>query len=215
MPEPHGAALTAARAAALREVLSGHPDVVVLVDEYASYLADVPYRDALGAGRSRWLVVRSLNKPVAPDLRVAVAAGDPATLERMRREQWLSDGWVSSYLQQMAAAALGAPRARAAMARAGKAYSERRTALLAALRSRGIAAHGASGLVVWVPVHDEAEVVTGLASRGVYVRAGARYRLRSPPGVRIATSALPVSRAERLAADLASVLRPPSRAQAP
>ena len=212
---PTGAAFTAARAAALREILAAHPAVVVLVDDYASLLADVPYHDCLGRGRERWLVVRSFNKPVAPDLRVAVAAGDAATLERMRREHWLSDGWVSSFLQRVALGTLADRRAQATIVRARRVYAERRAALLAALRARGIAAHGRSGLVVWVPVHDEAAVVAGLAARGACVRAGARYRLQSPPAVRIATAALPLERAERLADDLAAVLRPGTRARTP
>ena len=212
---PTGAAMSVPRAAALREVLAARPEVAVLIDDYASLVADVPYRDCAGPGRPRWLVVRSFNKPVAPDLRVAVAAGDAGTLERMRREQWLSDGWVSGYLQQMAAAAMSDARARAAIARAARAYAERRRALIAALRTRGVAAHGASGLVAWVPVHDEAEVVSGLASRGVYARAGARYRLRSGPAVRIATCTLPLDRVQGLADHLAAVLRPSSRTRAP
>jgi DNA-binding transcriptional MocR family regulator len=212
---PTGAAFSAGRAAALREILAAHPAVAVLVDDYASLLADAPYHDCLGRGRQRWLVVRSFNKPVAPDLRVAVAAGDAVTLERMRREQWLTDGWVSGFLQRVALATLVDRRARAAITRAGKTYAERRTALLAALRERGIAARGRSGLVVWVPVHDEAEVVAGLAARSVCVRAGARYRLQSPPAVRIATATLPAERAERLADDLAAVLRPGTRARTP
>jgi len=212
---PTGAALGAARAAALREVLADHPAVAVLVDDYASLIAGAPYHDCVGRGRSRWLVVRSFNKPVAPDLRVAVAAGDAATLEQMRREQWLAEGWVSGFLQRVAAGALKDRRSQAAIARARRTYDERRAALLDALRERGIAARGATGLVVWVPVHDEAEVVAGLAARGACVRAGARYRLRSPPAVRIATATLPVERAERLADDLVAVLRPGAGGRTP
>src|SRR5256885_9771194 len=103
---PTGAALTRARAAALRTVLAAHPDVAVLLDDYCSLLADAPYQDCLGRDRARFLIVRSFNKTIAPDLRVAVAAADPETCDRLRREQWLADGWISGYLQRVAAASL-------------------------------------------------------------------------------------------------------------
>lgn len=69
--------------------------------------------------------------------------------------------------------------------------------------------------MVWVPVPDEAEAVAGLSARGFCVRAGARYRLQSPPAVRIATAILPVEQAPRLADALAAVLRPGAAARAP
>jgi DNA-binding transcriptional MocR family regulator len=212
---PTGAAFGVRRAAALRAVLARFPEVAVLVDDYASLLADAPYRDCVGRARERWLVVRSFNKAMGPDLRVAIAAGDPATVERMRREQWLSDGWVSGCLQQVAATALSDRRARATIGRARVCYAERRVALLEALRRRGIAARGQSGLVVWVPVDDEGSVVSALAARGVWVRGGARYRLRSPPGVRLCVSMLDPARAERLADDVAAALHPAGRGPTP
>jgi DNA-binding transcriptional MocR family regulator len=204
---PTGAALGKGRAAELRAVLIGHPEAAVLVDDYASLLADVPYFDIV-KGRSRWLVVRSFNKPVAPDLRVAVAAADAETADRLRREQWLSDGWISGYLQRAAAAALASRSAQSLMARARKTYSSRRTMLLRALAARGVEARGASGLNVWVPVADEAEAARGLLERGWCVRAGARYRLRSAPAIRITIARLMPEQSDRLADDVRAVLGP-------
>lgn len=199
LQSPSGAALTRGRALALREVLDGHPDVAVLLDDYASLLATVPYQDCLGPGRRRWLVVRHLNKAVAPDLRVAVAAADAETVDRLTREQWLSDGWVSGYLQRAAAGALASKRVRATVDRARETYAARRSALLEALQARGVEARGVTGLNVWVPVADEAAAVAGLAQLGYWVRPGARYRLRSAPAVRITVAQLPVARVEALA----------------
>ncbi|NUS14075.1 MAG: GntR family transcriptional regulator, partial [Streptomyces sp.] len=71
---------------------------------------------------------------------------------------------------------------------------------------RGIAAHGRSGLNVWVPVRDESAVVNGLRSRGWWVAAGARFRVASGPGVRITTADLEVADAPRLASDFAAAL---------
>jgi DNA-binding transcriptional MocR family regulator len=203
---PTGAALTRVRAAELRKVLAGHPGVAVLLDDYASLLSDLPYHDCLGKGRSRWLVVRSFNKPISPDLRVGVAAADPETADRLRREVWLADGWVSGYLQRAAAAALSSRSVQALLARSRQTYARRRTALLEALAERGIEARGATGLNVWVPVADEALAVRGLLERGWCVRAGARYRLRSAPAIRITTAQLLPAQTERLADGLLGVL---------
>jgi DNA-binding transcriptional MocR family regulator len=205
---PTGAAFSRARAAELRGVLAGHPDVAVFVDDYASLLTDAPYFDCFGKDRARWLVVRSLNKPVAPDMRVAVAAADAETADRLRREQWLADGWISAYLQRAAAAALGSRPVQALMARARRTYSARRSALLESLAERGIEARGASGLNVWVPVADEAAAVSGLLERGWCVRPGARYRLRSASAIRITVAMLPPEQAERLADDVRGVMGP-------
>src|SRR5438105_3531765 len=127
---PTGSALTRTRAIALRAVLAEHPGVAVLVDDYGSLLADTPYHDCSGKGRARFLVVRSFNKTIAPDLRVAVAAADAETSDRLHREQWLSDGWVSGYLQRAAAAALASRSVQSTLARARKTYSARREALV-------------------------------------------------------------------------------------
>jgi DNA-binding transcriptional MocR family regulator len=205
---PTGAALTRARAGELRAVLAAHPDVAVLVDDYNSLITNAPYFDFMGRDRARWLVVRSFNKPLAPDLRVAVAAADAETADRLRREQWLADGWISGYLQRAAAAALASRAAQSIMARARKTYDERRSALLHSLAERGIEARGATGLNVWVPVADEAAAVRGLLERGWCVRAGARYRLLSGPAIRITTARLVPEQSRRLADDMLGVLGP-------
>jgi DNA-binding transcriptional MocR family regulator len=215
LQSPTGAALTRGRAAALREVLAEHPGVMVLLDDFASLLSDVPYHDCLGKHRERWLVVRSFNKAIAPDLRVAVAAADADTSDRLAREQWLADGWVSIYLQRVAAAALASRSVSALLRRARQVYALRRSSLIEALARRGIAAHGTTGLNVWVPVPDEAATVRGLLGRGWCVRAGARYRMRSAPAIRITVAELSPDRAEQLADALRSVLSAPAGGRAP
>jgi DNA-binding transcriptional MocR family regulator len=153
-------------------------------------------------------LVRSFNKSIAPDLRVGVAAADAETSDRLAREQWLADGWVSIYLQRMAAATLASRSVESILRRARQAYALRRSSLVQALARRGIPAQGTTGLNVWVPVADEAAAVRGLLERGWCVRAGARYRLRSEPAIRITIAELLPDRAERLADDLRSVLEP-------
>ena len=208
LQSPTGTAWGRARAAELKKVLAGFPEVAVLLDDYAALLADADYHHILPVAHRRWLVVRHLNKALAPDLRVAVAAADAETADRLRRELWLADGWVSGYLQRVAALALERREVRAAVARARRVYAARRNALLEALAARGVKAQGRSGLNVWVPVADEASAVTGLLRRGYCVRPGARYRLLSAPGLRLTTARLPEERAPRVADAVAEVLRP-------
>lgn len=71
-----------------------------------------------------------------------------------------------------------------------EAYRERRQALLTALAGHGIAAHGDSGVNVWVAVPEETAVVVGLLQRGWAVTPGAAFRVQSPPGIRITVSRL-------------------------
>lgn len=71
-----------------------------------------------------------------------------------------------------------------------RSYGQRRDALVQALAERGIEAHGRSGMNVWVPVPDETGAVTRLLRAGWAVAPGARFRMSSPPGVRLTVSGL-------------------------
>ena len=97
------------------------------------------------------------------------------------------------------------------LSHAERTYSQRREALLAALGKHGIEARGRSGLNVWVPVPEEANVVSYLLECGWAVAAGERYRIGSPPAIRITTATLEPSAAAPLAADLARALSPTDR----
>jgi hypothetical protein len=60
-------------------------------------------------------------------------------------------------------------------------------------------------------VPEEAAVVQALLHKKWAVQAGERYRLRTPPAIRVTTAALQPKDAVRLAADLAAILRPRGR----
>ena len=204
---PTGAAITTARADALRRLLAAHPDVLVIEDDHAGPIAGAP-AVTLCAGRARWAVVRSVSKFLGPDLRVAVMAGDALTVARVEGRLALGARWVSHILQQLALALWSDPSGARRLARAADIYRQRREALRAALAARGVASRGASGMNVWVPVREEAATVGALLERGWAVTPGERFRLRSPPGVRVTAAALKPSDADRFAADLAAVLQP-------
>ncbi len=203
---PTGGAWDPARQRALRQALAAHPDTLVIEDDHAGPVAGAAALTL--APRARWAVVRSVSKSLGPDLRVALLAGDAETVARVEGRQALGCGWVSHLLQAAVAELLHDAPTRRRLEAAGRAYTLRRQALLAALREHGLAGHARSGLNVWVPVPAEAEVVAALAARGWAVRAGERYRLASPPAVRITTARLKPAEAPRLAADLAARLRP-------
>ena len=206
---PSGAAVDPARGRALRAVLSRHPDVLVIEDDYVARVAGAPYVPIHRAD-GRWAVVRSLSKVLGPDLRIAVVAGDPLTVSRIEGRQRLGPGWVSHVLQQVAALMLGDKAAAKLLARAERVYAERRRALVSALAVMGVQAAGDSGLGVWVPLAEEAAAVRELLAQGWAVSPGERYRFSSAPGIRITTAALEPAAAERLAEAIAALGRAPA-----
>jgi DNA-binding transcriptional MocR family regulator len=203
---PTGAVLSAARAGELREVLRDAPELLVVEDDHASDVAGPPGVATLAEPGRRWAVIRSVSKSLGADLRLALAATDPATGVALRGRQRRGPGWVSGLLQQAVLHQWTAPVPTAVLRAARAAYAERRAALRAALAERGIAATGDSGLNVWVPVAEEDPVVAGMRAAGYAVSAGRRFRLASPPAVRITVSALPPAEAGAVAAALAGVL---------
>lgn len=205
---PTGAAVSASRAAELRKLLRRFPDAVLIENDYAAPIAGAAAVTLVDGSRERWAVVRSTSKFLGPDLRVALMAGDPLTSARVQGRQALGMRWVSHILQQLTLALWSDPSNGRRLARAAEIYTQRRRALVNALESRGIEAHGRSGLNVWVPVRDEAHIVRACADRGWAVAGGERFRLRTAPAIRVTISTLTPPDAERFAADLAEVLRP-------
>ncbi len=201
---PTGAAVSAPRARALRAVLGEHPHTLLVEDDHGHRIVDLPLHPLAGVTR-HWAFVRSAAKAYGPDLRFAVLAGDDVTLDRVSGRQRLGPGWVSR-ITQRAVLRLWAddavdPRAVAS------AYGSRRDALIAALTARGVRAHGRSGLNVWVPVPDETGAVTRLLQAGWAVAPGARFRVESPPGIRITVSTLAQDEIDALADAVAAAVR--------
>ncbi len=184
---PTGAAVSATRARALRSVLRDHPETLLIEDDHGHRIVDLPLNSLAGTTRS-WAFVRSAAKACGPDLRLAVLTGDSVTLDRVRGRQRLGPGWVSRITQRAVALlwADGAVDTRAVAA----VYGRRRDALLRALARHGVAAHGRSGMNVWIQVPDETGAVARLLHAGWAVAPGARFRMSAPPGIRITVSTL-------------------------
>jgi DNA-binding transcriptional MocR family regulator len=205
---PTGAAITASRAADLQRVLRPFTNVLVIENDYAAPIAGAPPVTVVNESRAHWAVVRSVSKFLGPDLRLAVTAGDELTIARVRSRQATGARWVSGILQQLALAMWSDPSSARRLARAAEIYAQRREALLAALRTRRIEARGRTGLNVWIPVLEEHRVTHALAERGWAVAPGERFRIASPPAVRVTTATLTPPDADRFADALAGVLGP-------
>lgn len=205
---PTGAAWDEARAVELAAVLARHPDVVVVEDDHAGPVAGVPAL-TVSVGMPRWAVVRSVSKWLGPDLRLAVVVADEATAAAVTGRQALGTGWVSHVLQRAVAELWADPGVGTLLERAADIYARRGEALRRELAALGVAARGGSGLTTWVPVADEAGTTAALLAGGWAVSPGERFRLVSPPAIRISHATLEPAEAAVLAADIARILRRP------
>lgn len=118
----------------------------------------------------------------------------------------LGAGWVSTLLQRLVVEIWRDPQVTEAVRRARGEYALRREALLAALATRGVPALGRTGINVWVPVADESAALAVLRERGWAAAPGSRYRLASPPGLRLTVSTLAASDVDALADALAAAV---------
>jgi DNA-binding transcriptional MocR family regulator len=203
---PTGAALDTGRAGELRAVFDGAPQTLVIEDDHLGPVAGSALHTTV-TGRARWAATRSVAKALGPDLRLAVLVGDAQTIARVQGRQQCGPGWVSHILQRLVLELWRDPHVHALIERAGATYGARRECLIDALHARSLAAVGASGLNVWVPVDDEARVVGTLLQRGWVVAPGEPFRLAaSPPAIRITIATLREQEARRLADDLAVAL---------
>ena len=183
------------------------PEVAIIEDDHAGPVAGAPYI-TLTHNRERWAIVRSVSKSLGPDLRVAILAADANTVSLIEGRQSLGIRWVSHVLQRLVIQLWSDRAVQRQLKHAEKTYAQRRHALIDELATRGIEARGVSGLNVWIPLREENVVVQAMMSRGWAVNAGERYRIVSGPAIRITTAALSPDDAKRVAADLASIVRP-------
>lgn len=207
---PTGASLDGDRTEALRDILDRAPEVMVLEDDHLGPIAGTP-RHTLTTGRRRWAAARSLAKSLGPDLRLAVLAGDPHTISRVRGRQAVGPGWVSHLLQRTAATLWADPKIAHNLEKATATYGKRCEAFISALADHDIEAHASSGLNVWIPVPDETSAVQALQTQGWSVAPGAPFRLRSEPAIRVTVSSLKPDESPALAAAIAKSLSPSPR----
>ncbi len=208
---PTGAAVSAARAEELRAPLTDHADVLLVEDDHCAGLAGAALHTLAGSTR-HWAFVRSASKAYGPDLRLAVLAGDRRTVERVHGRLRLGPGWVSYLLQDLAVGLWRDKAATRLLHRAEAAYARNRALLHSALADRGIASHGRSGVNVWIPVPDETVAITRLLGAGWAAAPGTRFRISTPPGIRITVSGLDAAEIDALADAVAEALHALGRA---
>lgn len=186
---PTGAAVSAARAQELRQLLADHGDVLLVEDDHCAGIAGVPLHTLAGTTR-HWAFVRSAAKAYGPDLRLALLAGDRRTVERVHGRLRLGPGWISHLLQDLAVSLWRDKAATRLVAKAETVYARNRELLHAALADRGVESSGRSGLNVWIPVPDETASITALLTEGWAAAPGTRFRIGTPPGMRITVSSI-------------------------
>ncbi len=209
---PTGAAISAERAADLRRLMADRADELLLVeDDHCAGIAGAPLH-TLTASTHHWAFVRSASKAYGPDLRLAVLAGDRRTVERVHGRLRLGPGWVSHLLQELALSLWRDTAATRLVHKAEATYARNRGLLQSALADRGVTAHGRSGLNVWIPVPDETMVITRLLGAGWAAAPGTRFRISTPPGIRITISDLAAAEVDSLADAVADAVHAVGRA---
>ncbi|MGP5673640.1 aminotransferase class I/II-fold pyridoxal phosphate-dependent enzyme [Brachybacterium alimentarium] len=205
---PTGASLSARRAEQLREILAEHPYVLVIQDDYYSFLSQQPFHSIIGPEHRRWALVRSVSKFVGPDMCLAVTATDPDTAGRLALRLSPGTTWVSHLLQRITHAVMAAPESLELIHRAGAHYAERNAAFAARLTALGLPVEAGDGMSLWVPVPVPArEVADRLMRRGWLVRTGNEFRLVATGApshhLRLTVHDLSEADARSLAADVA------------
>jgi DNA-binding transcriptional MocR family regulator len=208
---PTGAAVSASRAADLREVLATHHGVLLIEDDHAAELAGAPL-NCVSPATDSWAFIRSASKPFGPDLRIAIVAGDETTIARVVGRMRLGSGWVSTVLQRLLLGMWLDEEVTALVRDAATGYARRRRALRDALQERGLAAEAATGINTWVRVPDETRTIGLLRDAGYAVAPGSIFRINTPPGVRITISPLDDEDIPRLADAVVAAVRPGSLA---
>jgi len=203
---PTGAAFSRRRVAQLDLLLDEHPAVLVIEDDHAGPVSGVEL-EGLSRERSSWAVVRSVSKSLGPDLRLALLAGDPGTIDRVEARLAIGPGWVSHLLQRTVATLLDDPATDALINRAADRYRASRNHLISRLAAGGVAAVGASGLQVWIPVSEEQPVLEALRDAGYALHGGAPYRSGSEPAVRVTVAAVDEEQLGEIADLLIAVLK--------
>ncbi|MBN4058875.1 aminotransferase class I/II-fold pyridoxal phosphate-dependent enzyme [bacterium AH-315-J04] len=203
---PTGAVLSEARSRELRKILRQYPSLLIIEDDHKHIIADAPLNCLHDHRTQQWVHIRSFSKSLNPDLRMAVMTGDEETMARVQDRFVVGDRWVSHILQRITAALLSDKDVRSLLKAAAKTYSQRRKNLIRALRCERIDVESSSGFNVWIPVKEETATVQALAAVGWAVSAGERFRLSSPPAIRVCTATLSPQEAKDFASVFARVV---------
>jgi DNA-binding transcriptional MocR family regulator len=215
---PHGATLAPERRAEVLQVVRD-AGAFLVEDDYARDLAlddDPPPPPLAAEDRDGHVVyIRSLSKAAAPGLRVGAIAARGAAGARIRAARVVDDFFVPGPLQEAALDLVSSPAYRRHRKATAAALTERRDALVAAIRRHlpeaRIATIPRGGFSLWValPDHlDDLAVAAAAAQQGVVVSPGRPWFPSDAPGphLRVSFAGAPAGDLERGVAILASVI---------
>lgn len=214
---PTGRMTTQERMRELAEILeTRHTKVIECCANPYTISGSTPTLGILLPGRV--MHVRWYGRAFGSDILVGVAGGPTEWVDQM----WLIRGyhcqWTSRFLQNALAFFLNDSASLAQVDRAREVYDSRRTALVDALRLRGVATASTHGTSVWVPVPREDQVRITLAREGYAVQGGSDFFVtaNSPAHIRIAIAEIgdSATRVAELVAVASARVQPggPSRA---
>lgn len=202
---PTGYSLSAARAAAIQQVLSRYPQVLVIVDDHFALLSSTAWHPVLTPQTQHWAVVRSMSKTLGPDLRLAFVASDPTTSASLRLRLNAGSQWVSHLLQDLVYACLTDEAYQHTLIQSRLFYASQQQRLAQALCRHGVndVIQG-DGLNLWLPLATPSQSTAfALAKAGWLVREGEAFGINAPAhGLRITLSTLNDNDINRLAADI-------------
>lgn len=214
---PTGACLSLQRAQELQAVLADYPNVLVMLDDHFSLLAYSFYHSVIPKTTRHWALFRSVSKGFGPDLRVAVLAADPQTVERINSRLAPGMSWVSRVLQSLVHRCLVSDTVAQQLAAAKVNCAQRRQALILALKDVGIdVTYSEDGLNVWVPLQrgrgysaaDSQTVAYELSKKGWLVRPGRSFDIQqTSQALRVSVQKVDTDIAQRFAADLSAILQ--------
>ncbi|HEY4467157.1 MAG TPA: transcriptional regulator PtsJ [Klebsiella sp.] len=205
---PTGCSLSAARAAALQEILAHYPQVLVIVDDHFALLSSSAWQPVIAVETRRWAVVRSMSKALGPDLRLAIVASDTATSARLRLRLNSGSQWVSHLLQDLVHACLSDEEYQHRLAQNRLFYASQQQKLASALQQYGHTVPPGDGLNMWLPLENHSQALAFmLAKSGWLVREGEAFGVSMPAhGLRITLSTLSDNDINKLATDIHQAL---------
>ncbi|MEX3020170.1 transcriptional regulator PtsJ [Kluyvera sp. STS39-E] len=208
---PTGYSLSEARAAALRQVISRYPQVLVIVDDHFALLSSQTWYPVIPPQTLHWAVVRSMSKTLGPDIRLAFVASDSATSAKLRLRLNSGSQWVSHLLQDLAYACLTDENYQQALAQTRRFYASQQQQMAQALHTQGVdAVIPGDGLNLWLPLTTASHTTAfALAKLGWLVREGEAFGVsEAAHGLRITLSTLNDTDITQLAADIKRALNP-------
>jgi DNA-binding transcriptional MocR family regulator len=210
---PTGRTITPGRAAALAHILTD-ADVLIVETDLAGAVATAPPTSFGTHLPAKTLRIQGYSTSLSPELRLAALGGPRETVEGLIERRHLGQGWSSRILQRLMLDLLTDGRAAKQVEKARREYLLRRTAMLDALRERGVEAEGQDGINVWVSVPSEVPALVALASQGIGAAPGGPHEVRSTSTSHILVTAglLPLAHVDQVADVLAMSVQPRARA---